>query len=76
MNMVVKPEKKVLNASKVIRQLENEGWVVIKESPHVKATRSKAGFSALVGSRNRPLVIKDSHSEVTASKAGFSIFGW
>ncbi|WP_214628477.1 hypothetical protein [Paenibacillus agaridevorans] len=56
MNMVVKPEKKVLNASEVIRRLEKDGFVV-KESRSSEATL-KAGYSALVGSRNRPLVMK------------------
>lgn len=54
--MVLKPEKKVRNAAEVIQLLKEAGFDVQTEQS--KMNRPEKGFSALIGKRNRPLVLK------------------
>ncbi|WP_186320373.1 hypothetical protein [Paenibacillus sp. Y412MC10] len=54
--MVLKPEKKVRNAAAVIQLLKDAGFDVQTQQSKVK--EPEKGFSALIGKRNRPLVLK------------------
>ncbi|WP_191803356.1 hypothetical protein [Paenibacillus gallinarum] len=48
--------KKVRNAAEVIQLLKQEGFDV--QTQQSKVNKPEKGFSALIGKRNRPLVLK------------------